>query len=129
MKATEKYSGGRIRNDVIFTAALLLFFCLLGALLTALAEDGDTVTVKVDQAVFGEYPLFEDRVVEIRAGEALNVLIIEDGKARVESASCPDGICCAHRPISLDGESIICLPNRVVISVSSKNAESPDISV
>lgn len=92
-------------------------------------ESGDTVTVTVNKTVFGEYPLNRDTVVEIRANGHLNILVIKDGRAFVESADCPDGICASHRPISRDGESIICLPNKVVISVSANDENTPDIIV
>ena len=43
-------------------------------------------------------------------------------------ASCPDGICAAHKPISREGESIVCLPHRVVITVRTVEDEGgPDI--
>ena len=112
---------------MIFTAALLLIFCALGFAVLMLGRSGDTVTVTVDQTVYGKYPLGEDRTVEIRHGDAMNLLVIRDGRASVESASCPDGICVSHRPISRNGESIICLPNKVVISVSSEKTNAPDI--
>jgi hypothetical protein len=94
-----------------------------------LREEGNTVTVTVDREVYGEYPLYEDRVVEIRTGDSLNILVIRDGKAYMETASCPDGICTARKPIFRDGESIVCLPNKVVVTVSAKNDPQPDIVV
>ena len=36
----------------------------------------------------------------------------------MEWADCPDQICVNHRAVSREGESIICLPNQVVISVT-----------
>ena len=77
----------------------------------------------MDGEEYGTYPLSEDTVVEIRTGkdgEELNRLIIRDGKAFVERATCPDGICSNHRPISRDGESIVCLPHKVVITVEQQ---------
>lgn len=107
--------------------ALLLIICAVGSLIMATGKTGDTVTVTINKTVFGEYPLDQDRTVEIRTETTLNVLVIKDGKASVKSASCPDGICASHRPISMAGESIICLPNKVVITVSSKKENLPDI--
>ena len=43
--------------------------------------------------------------------------VIKDGKAWVKEADCPDKICAKHRPISRSGESIICLPHKLVITV------------
>ena len=45
------------------------------------------------------------------------VLVIEDGKAYMEEADCPNQICVHHSPVSHKGETIVCLPNRVVIEV------------
>ena len=89
--------------------------------------------VTVDGELYGSYPLDEDVRVEIvtgKQGEAYNVLVIRDGVAYVESASCPDGICAEHKPIRRDGESIVCLPNRVVITVDTSDGEEhPDLIV
>ena len=116
------------KNDVILIAALTLTFALIGACLLLLGKQGDTVTVTVDGKLYGEYPLARDTAVEILSEGGHNLLVIRDGAALVEDASCPDGICAAHRPISRNGESIICLPNKVVISISSENENEHDLS-
>ena len=115
------------KNDVILIAALTLTFALIGACLLLLGKQGDTVTVTVDGKLYGEYPLARDTAVEILSEGGHNLLVIRDGAALVEDASCPDGICASHRPISRNGESIICLPNKVVISVSSESENEPDL--
>ncbi len=121
----------RIRNDVIFILALVLAVSLLGLGFFLLRGEGDYVTVTVDGRLFAEYPLSEDISVEIRGAENedhVNHLVIKNGQAFMESATCPDGICVSHRPISRDGESIVCLPNRVVITVhSTEDSNEPDI--
>ncbi len=118
------------RNDVIFIAVLLLMVSLIGAAFFFLRGEGDTVTVSVDGKHYGTYPLHTDLTLSIRTGEdgeEENLLVIRDGTARVESATCPDGICAAHKPISREGESIVCLPHRVVITVQTSDGEEPDI--
>lgn len=116
----------KITNDALLILSLLLIFCSLGAAVMLTGKQGDTVTVTVNGETLGEYPLGEDRTLEIRDGDRFNVLVIKDGRAFIESASCPDGICARHRAISQSGECIICLPNRVVITVSSENDFTPD---
>ena len=44
-------------------------------------------------------------------------LIVEDGRARMESAPCPLKICEAMGPIDDPGETILCLPNRISVKV------------
>jgi hypothetical protein len=115
------------KNDVILIASLTLAFALIGACLLLLGKQGDTVTVTVDGKVYGEYALARDTEVEILSDGGYNLLVIRDGAALIEDASCPDGICAAHSPISRNGESIICLPNKVVISVSAESENEPDL--
>ncbi len=117
----------RRRHDILFIA-VLLFLCAAAALgLYVFREDGDTVTVLIDGQHYGEYVLSENRVVEIISDGGYNRLVIEDGYAYVDDASCPDGICSSHRPISHNGESIICLPNKVVIEIHRREQHQPDI--
>ncbi len=120
-----------MRNDVILVGVLLLV-CAVGILyLFVLRESGNVVKVTVDGELYGVYSLAEDITEEIRSGEngsAMNRLIIRDERAYMETASCPDGICVSHRPIFRNGESIVCLPNRVVVTVFTDDAaDAPDI--
>ena len=126
--------GGKLRGDLLLIGGLLVV-ALVGGLSILLFRsltngNGDTVTVDINGTTVATYSLHENRTEEIRTkgGEGVNVLVIKDGEAYVESASCPDGICAAHRPISYNGEQIICLPNRVVITVRKTVNDAPDIN-
>ena len=125
----KKQESRKARNDVIFIASLLLVVLVFACVLFFSAEEGNTVRVTVDGRLFGEYSLLENKTVEIVNGDGYNLLIIQDGKAYVDTASCPDGICSSHRPVSRDGESIICLPNKVVIEIHTVTNSGPDIAV
>lgn len=122
----EKNEKKRLRrNDVIFIVALLAVVAIAGACLYFFRGEGNTVTVSVNGKEIATYFLNEDRVEDIHTGEnGLNRLIIKDGKAWVQEASCPDGICAAHKPIHREGESIVCLPNKVVITVNTAEGQS-----
>lgn len=131
MNEPTKKGISRLRNDVLLIAALLLLSAVGIVYLFVFRPGGDTVKVTVDGELYGIYSLSEPRTEEIRGGEdggQINRLIIRDGKAYMESATCPDGICVSHRPIFRNGESIICLPNRVVVTVITENTpDAPDI--
>lgn len=130
-KPTKQNKKRKIRNDLILIGSLIIVLALIGLAFMLLRGEGDTVVVEVDGKVYGTYALDVDRTVEIRTGEGgkeLNLLVIEGGKARVETATCPDGICAAHRPIFREGESIVCLPHKVVITVKlAGGGNEPDI--
>ena len=136
MKNPEKPAAAdkkrKIRNDLILIGGLLIVLVIAGLMFWLLRGDGDAVVVEVDGKPYGTYSLAVDRTVEIRTGDGgkdVNVLVIKDGKAYVESANCRDGICAAHKPISKQGESIVCLPHKVVITVkTTQGGITPDIS-
>lgn len=131
--STAKSGGRKLRNDIIFIATLLTVVICLGLGIYFLRPAGDCVVVTVDGVEYGTYPLHTDTTVDIRTGEngeQHNRLVIKEGKAYVESASCPDGICAGHRPINKTGESIVCLPHKVVVTVRTADAQDqPDIVV
>lgn len=122
-----------IRNDLILIACFLLAAAVGIIYLTFFRPAGNTVTVTVDGEIYGTYSLSEDITENIYTGENngnYNRLVISGGEAYMEKASCPDGICVAHAPVYRDGESIVCLPNRVVITVDSyEKTDGPDIIV
>ena len=74
------------------------------------------------------------KLVEVWGGTTLTsedggyslTLVIQDGKAHVEDSTCPDLICQNHAAISRDSEQIICLPARIVITVTGGEEEGFD---
>ncbi|MBQ9132049.1 MAG: NusG domain II-containing protein [Clostridia bacterium] len=125
--ASPSVATRKFKNDMILIGGLLLVIALGAMILFLLRTPGDTVVVTVDGRAFGEYPLSRDREVELHSENGYNLLIIREGKAYVSQASCPDGICSSHRPISKSGESIICLPNKVVVEIRTQNKNQPDL--
>ena len=46
-----------------------------------------------------------------------NILQIEDGKADMMSADCPDQLCVHQNSISKENQTIVCLPNKIVAEI------------
>lgn len=122
------------RNDiilisviVIISVALLLVWKLV--YLNGQDTNGDAcVKVTVDGKVYGTYSLSKDDTIEIKNvdGDVTNTLVIKDGVADVTAADCPDHLCVKQKAISNEGESIICLPNKVVVTVKSDTKSDID---
>ncbi len=115
------------KNDWIMIAAVVGIAAVFMGFHFFGKEKGDgTAEVQIDGKVYGMYPLQEDVTIEI--GDT-NRIEIKNGTARMLWASCPDQVCVEHKEISRDGESIICLPNKVVISiVDGEEAETDAIA-
>jgi hypothetical protein len=122
------YCKKKVRNDIVLVAVLLLVVSLAALCFFLFGKQGDFATVTVEGRLYGEYSLNENITVEIKSdGGGYNILAIEDGRAYIKEASCPDGICSSHRPIDKQGESIICLPNKVVVEVKTIDGNESDI--
>lgn len=107
------------KADFIVIAVTAAVVCALFVLLYGVnGASGAYVQIEIDGVITETLPLDEDTVYEISTnGGGENTLVIENGFARVTEANCPDGICKNHPKICRNGEAIICLPHRVVITV------------
>ena len=80
-------------------------------------EEGDRIQVTLDGKVYGTYSLEKDQVIEIEEGSLYNKIRVEDGKAYMEEANCPDGYCEEQGKISRHTQTIVCLPHKLVVEV------------
>lgn len=110
----------RVRNDLFLLLSFLLVAALIFGIFYLTRRTGEHVVVSLDGEVVATYPLSLDRTEVLCTGvdgTGRNTLVIAGGVAYMREASCPDGICVGHRPISFVGETVVCLPNRLVISI------------
>ena len=52
--------------------------------------------------------------------------IDKEGKAYMSGADCPDKLCVKQKAISKKGESIVCLPHKLVVQVTDGSAAEVD---
>jgi len=125
VKNNKKY-----RSDLILIAALLAAGAVLCIILMLTMKTGGTVQVTVDGKTVKTFPLDKDTSYEIAGFEGgRNMLVIKDGQAWIEEADCPDGLCVNMGRISKNGQSVICLPHRVVVSITDENGTTDDVDV
>ena len=72
--------------------------------------------------VFRSLPV-TDTISVPAPGRGENVVEISGGTVSVTEASCKNQVCVRHGAISKTGESIVCLPNRLVVRIQSGSAE------
>lgn len=106
------------KNDRILIIVILVISILLFLLYNIMGKkEAGVITIKVDGVIQGTYNLSDDQEIEINGGT--NLLVIEDGKADMIEADCPDKLCVKQKAISKNMENIICLPNKVIVEVES----------
>ncbi len=115
------------KTDIIIPAAGLIialavivfsYFPVFGV------AEGSTAVVYVDGEEYTRLPLSVDAEITIPGKNHLNnKLIIKDGEADIVDALCPDKICVHERKITHSGETLVCLPNRVVVEIEGERDE------
>lgn len=114
----------RLNPNLLLLLALLAAGAVLAAAVLLTGHRGAQVQVRVDGRDAGSYSLLTNRTVTIAGyNGGTNLLVIENGTARVEEASCPDGLCVNTGSISRTGQSIVCLPNRVVVEITGETGD------
>ena len=116
---------GLKKKDIILIVTILLA-AFLAYFLHEIIGSGSagSVTVKVNGVIEGSYSLSRDQEIEINGGT--NHLSIQNGKADMTEADCPDKLCVSQKEISKNGESIICLPNKVIVEVENSEENEFD---
>ena len=114
-------------RDCLFLAVLFLLGIVLTAAIYIFSDGGSEVRITVDGQLYGTYALSEPQEIPIELeGRTANVVVIENGEARMLDADCPDGLCMHQGAISRDGQTIVCLPHKLVVEVVGGEKETYD---
>lgn len=105
------------KADIVLLIVLLAIGIASSVYLASSRTGGDTVIISQNGEMYGKYSLMEDNKIVIEDGDEKNVITIKGGKVSMTEASCHNQVCVHHSPISYSGESIICLPNKVVVKI------------
>ena len=106
-----------IRNDAILIAVIAVVTVVFALVYFGMQKDGGNAHVIKNGKEIAVYSLNENMTVPITDEKNTNVLVIENGKAYISHADCPDKICVNHRPVSKTGETIVCLPAKLVVEI------------
>ena len=109
------------RLDIIILIVLIVIAIGSWIAVTVLFDvNGDYVEVIVDNHVQKVISLNDDGEYQVDDGEYSNIITIKN---------CPDQICVKQGKIKKQGESIICLPHKLVIRIASEEYPEVDSNV
>lgn len=91
----------------------------IGLLLYILSQrqHSNKVLIQADGECIKTFWQEEEVTYRIQSDNGENVLRISGGKVWLLDADCPDKICVNTGKIQFPGQSIICLPHRVVVEI------------
>ena len=79
--------------------------------------------------IYGTYDLYEERTITLQDDTGKNVLVIKDGFVQMTEADCPDHYCMEKGAVSGNGETIVCLPHRLVVQMIDETSSHPEVDV
>lgn len=114
------------KADIILVLVLLLVAAAAGIFMLAVRDTGGEAVVLRDGQEILRLPLSEDAEQVITEGEGSNTVVIQDGAASVTQANCPDKVCVHTGEIRYEGQTIVCLPHKLVVKIEGGEEQEVD---
>ncbi len=112
------------KRDFIAIAVVLVLSAAGFLFLNTKHAQGSRVVITVGGSEYGTYPLASDKVIEIKSENGSNTVAIENGSVYMKDADCPDRYCVKQGRITDSGDSVICLPHKLVVEVCASDGEN-----
>ena len=120
----------RLKRDIILVLSMAIIAAAAFLIINfAVKKDGSYAVIKVDGNVIKTLDLNSgETTIEVNGYQGgVNKVVINDGKVSMTEADCPDELCVKTGKISRVGETIVCLPHRVVVEIKgSQDDDSID---
>ena len=114
------------RYDIFLIVGLLVVALMALGIIRYSSDAVDTVVVQVDGAEAVRVSLADDRRFSVEGPLGTTEMEIKDGSVRVIDSPCGRKICVHTGWIHKAYQTIICMPNRVAISLTGKSNNELD---
>lgn len=123
---TELSNVKKKKRDIIFIGVLLVVALIAFFVIDKfIKKDGNKVVIKVDGEIVKIVNLTDTNNIIVNGYDGgTNTVVIENGIVYMTEADCPDKICVNTGKISKIGETIVCLPHRVVVEIQGEVSQS-----
>jgi hypothetical protein len=112
---------------VLFGVVAAFWVVASGAGSSAEALDSKTAIVSNEEGVVCELPLSQNTTYVVESDLGVNTIVVENGEVYMLEADCPGHDCMNQGRISSSSQTIVCLPHKVWIEITStENEESFD---
>ena len=116
------------KADILLAATLIAAGLAISYIFSFGQSAGNTLEISCDGEIFGSYSLEKDREITINCGEHINKVIINKGTVSMSFSDCPGQDCIQQEAISHTGETIVCLPNRILLEISGNTRQYDTIA-
>ncbi|MDU5106574.1 MULTISPECIES: NusG domain II-containing protein [unclassified Clostridium] len=112
--------------DFVIIAVLMILSFLPEIILGASVGKGLSNTyaeITVSGKLYKNINLSQHRgeeTIELKTKDGVNIIKIKDNKIGIIEADCPDQVCMNPEYIEKPGESLVCLPHKVMIEIKGR---------
>ena len=90
-------------------------------------DEADTVVIYVDGKIEKKLDLNKNQEYKVNVDNGYNIVRIKDKKVRIKEADCSNQTCVNMGAISKDGQTLICLPHKVEVTIVSDDKSEVDV--
>lgn len=109
------------KADVILAIFLVIAGLAVSYIFSTGQETGQMAVIFADGKQYASYSLLEDRAVTIDQNGHINKITIKGGHVSMTFSDCANQNCVHQGEISNSSQSIVCLPNKVVVEIQGGN--------
>ncbi len=91
-----------------------------------ISNEGREVLIKVGNGPVQRVSLKMDRRINLKGEKGRVVIEVKEGRVRVVESSCFQKICVTTGWINKPGQNIICLPNKVLVTIEGNGSPKID---
>ena len=113
-----------IKKRDIIILSLIFLFCISFFILPKLLNSGETAEISIDGRIVKTISLDKNDTFELNSF----TIDVRDGAICVLDSTCHDKICVHTGYISKPSQTIVCLPERLIIKIKGEDKEA-DLSV
>ncbi|TDI99764.1 MAG: NusG domain II-containing protein [Caldithrix sp.] len=114
------------RGDKILASALILISILSFTVLKAVKQPGQIAVIKVENRQKFSKNLNRAEKFSVSGHISETVIEIVDGAIRIIGSGCPQKLCVRQGSIRQIGEIIVCVPNKLIISIGGTRKDKFD---
>ena len=112
------------KADVILFILILVFGGAVSWWSLTTNTAGNRAIVTVDGDLYGTYSLAQNQTIEVVQNDGhTNHITIKDGTVSMAYSTCRNQVCVDAGAISETKDSIVCLPNKVMIEIQGSKSE------
>lgn len=116
------------KADIILAVILIVAGLAVTYAFSTSGSTGEMVCITVSGEEYASYSLSENRTVTVKTDDHINKITIKDGLVSMTFSDCTNQDCVKQGKITKTSQSIVCLPNKVVVEIRGGTSQYDAIS-